>query len=102
MFSWIWKCRGQFDKIYFSCHKYFSNKLDEEVKKKFMNTFKFSNHDINKFILLLRKGAYPYEYMVDWEKFDETTLPEKEEFYSNLNMEEITDADYMHGKRVLK
>ena len=67
-----------------------------------MNTFKFSNHDINKFILLLRKGAYPYEYMVDWEKFDETTLPEKEEFYSNLNMEEITDADYMHGKRVLK
>ena len=52
--------------------------------------------------MLLKKGVYPYEYMVDWEKFDETTLPEKEEFYSNLNMEEITDADYMHGKRVLK
>ena len=52
--------------------------------------------------MLLRKGVYPYEYMVDWEKFDETTLPEKEEFYSNLNMEEITGADYMHGKRVLK
>ena len=31
--------------------------------------------------------------MDDWEKFNETTLPEKEEFYSNLNMEEITDAD---------
>ena len=102
MFSWIWKCQEQFDEIYFSCHKYFSNKLDEELKKKFKNTFKFSNHDINKFTLLLRKGVYPYEYMVDWEKFDETTLPEKEEFYSNLNMEEITDADYMHGKRVLK
>ena len=34
--------------------------------------------------------------MVDWEKFNETTLPEKEGFCSNLNMEEITDADYMH------
>ena len=27
---------------------------------------------------------------------------EKEEFYSNLNMEDITDADYMHVKRVCK
>ena len=52
--------------------------------------------------MLLRKGVYPYEYMDDWEKFNETTLPEKEEFYSNLNMEDITDADYMHAKRVCK
>ena len=40
--------------------------------------------------------------MDDSEKFNETTLPEKEEFYSNLNMEEITDANYMYGKRVFK
>ena len=52
--------------------------------------------------MLLRKGVYPYEYMDDWEKFNETTLPEKEEFYSNLNKKEITDADYMHRKRVSK
>ena len=39
--------------------------------------------------------------MDDWEKFNETTLPE-EEFYSNLNLENITDADYMHAKRVCK
>ena len=52
--------------------------------------------------MLLRKCVYPYEYMVDREKFNETTLPEKEEFYSNLNMEDITDEDYMHGKRVCK
>ena len=45
--------------------------------------------------MLLRKGVYPYEYMDDWEKFNETTLPEKEKFYSNLNMEDITDEDYM-------
>ena len=38
--------------------------------------------------------------MDDWEKFYETTLLEKEKFYSNLNMDDITDADYMHAKRV--
>ena len=54
------------------------------------------------FILLLRKGVYPYEHMDDWEKFNETLLPEKEYFYSHLNMEDITDADYMHAKRVCK
>ena len=43
-----------------------------------------------------------FEYMDEWEKFNETTLPEKEEFYSNLNMEDITDADYIHAKRVCK
>ena len=80
-----------------SCNEDYSNKLDEELKKKFKDPFKFSNNDINKIILLLWKGVYPYDYMDDWEKFIETTLPEKEEFYNNLNMEEITDVDYMHG-----
>ena len=84
------------------CNKDYSNKLDKELKKKFKNTFKFFNNDINNLILLLRKGFYPYEYMDDWEKFIETALPEKEEFYSSLSMEEFTDADYMHGKRVCK
>ena len=65
------------------------------------NAFKFSNNDTNKFILLLRKGVYPYDYMDDWDKFNETILPQ-EEFYSNLNMEDITDAYYMHAKRVCK
>ena len=51
---------------------------------------------------MLRKGVYPYEYMDDWEKFNETLLPEKEVFYSHLNMEDITDADYEHKKRVCK
>ena len=52
--------------------------------------------------MLLKKGVYPYEYMDEWENFNETSLPEKEEFYSKLNMEDITDADYIHAKRVCK
>ena len=84
------------------CNKTYSNKTDEKLKKRFKNTFQFSNNDINKFIFLLRKGVYPYKYMDDWEKFNETTLSEKEKLLSNLNMEDTTVADYMHVKRVVK
>ena len=85
-----------------SCNKNYSNKLNEKWKKRFKNTFKLSDNDINKFILLLRNGVYPSEYMDDWLKFNETTLPEKEVFYSNLIMEDTTDADYIHAKRICK
>ena len=51
---------------------------------------------------MLQKGVYPYEYMDDWEKFKEASLPKKEDFYSHLNMEGITDVDYAHPKRVCK
>ena len=51
---------------------------------------------------MLRKGAYFYVYMNDWEKFSETSLLEKEDFYNHLIMEDITDAEYVHAKRVCK
>ena len=85
-----------------SCNKDYLNKFDEKLKRRFKNIFKFSDNDINRFILLLIKGVYPDEYMDDWEKFNEPTLPEKGRFYSNLNMKDITDADYMHVKKVCK
>ena len=37
-----------------------------------------------------------------WEKFNETSLPEREDFYGHLNVEDITNTDYPHAKRVLK
>ena len=43
-----------------TCNKNYSNKIDQELKKRFKNTIKFSNDNINKFILLLRKGVYTY------------------------------------------
>ena len=70
--------------------------------KKFPNTYKFCNNDINKFILLLRKGVYPYEYMDSWERFNETTLPNKKAFYSKLYLEDITDEDYIHAQKVFE
>ena len=56
--------------------KGYSEMMDENLQNQFKNTSKFSNN-INEFILLLRKGIYPYEFMDDWEKFKETSFPEK-------------------------
>ena len=51
--------------------------------------------------MLLRKGVYPYEYMDNLEKFDET-LPDKKVFYSELNLEDIIDKDYKHAQKVFE
>ena len=40
--------------------------------------------------------------MEDWETFNETLSPEKEDFYSHLNVEDITGADYAHAKKFVK
>ena len=50
--------------------------------------------------MLLRKGVYPHEYMDSWEKFNKTSLPNKEAFYSKLNLEDITDRDYNRTQKV--
>ena len=75
------------------------SEIDQKISqttliKKFFNTYQLCNN--SNFNLLLRKGVYPYEYMYRWEKFDETSLPNKEYF----NKEDITDEDYAHGQKV--
>ena len=57
------------------CNKNYQKKFDENLKKRQIYTYKFSNHDISKFVLLLQKGVYPYKYMNDSGKFNETSLP---------------------------
>ena len=84
------------------CNKDYQRKFDENLKKRFFNKREFSNHDTSKFIWFLQKGVYPNEYMDNWKKFTETLLPEKDDFYSHLNMEYITDSDHKHAKRVCK
>ena len=70
--------------------------------KRFANIYEFCNKDINKSILLLRTGVCAYEYTDSLERFDETSLRDKEAFYSSLNREDITDVDHMHAKRIFK
>ena len=73
-----------------------------ELIKKFPSVYQFCNGDTNKFVLLLRKGVYPYEYMDSWERFNETSLPDKKAFYSELYLEDITDKNYTHTQKVFE
>ena len=57
---------------------------------------------LKNFVLLLRKGVYPYKYMDSWERFGETSLPDKKPFYSKLYLEEITDKYYTHTQKVFE
>ena len=66
----------------------------------FTNTFKLCCGNVSKFLLLLRKGVYLYEYMDSMSKFDEKELPIIDNFYSKLNSSGISKEDYAHAKKV--
>ena len=59
--------------------------------KKFPSVYQFSNGAIINFVLLLRKGVYPYEYIDSRGRFNEESLPDKKAFRSELNLEDIND-----------
>ena len=86
----------------FSCKKNYEKDFNKELIERFANIYEFCNGDLHKFILLLGKGVYLYKYIDNWERFDETPLPDKESFYSSLNMENIDDIDYRHVNNLFK
>ena len=84
------------------CGKEYKKGLNKKLIERFSNVYEFCSYDMNKFMVLLRKGVYPYEYMDEWNKFNEKKLPCKESFYSNLTMEDISDTDYKHASNVFE
>ena len=50
--------------------------------------------------MLFGKSVYTNEYIDNWERFNETLLPDKITFYSKLNLEDITDKDYAHTQKL--
>ena len=92
----------QDDQIIFRCRKNYQKNFNKDSINRYANTYEFCNKDINRSFLLLKKRIYPYEYIDSWERFYETSLPDKEAFYSSLNMEGILSVDYRHAKRVYK
>ena len=94
----------------------------KEIELRFIDSFKFMSSSLYSLVnnlakgdhkfwgfeeysdkqheLLIRKEIYPYEYMNSWDRFNETKLPSKELFYSNLNMSGVSDKEYEHACKV--
>ena len=83
-----------------NCKKNCEKEFDEDLKKRFANTCKFCQGGINKLILILQKGVYPYEHTNDWEKLNATSSVTQKKFYNSLNMESITDLVNKYAKTV--
>ena len=100
----VWNARGNVKLLDLNyrcknCKKRCTKSKDGLIKK-FSRIYKFCNGDLDKIVLLQRKDVYPYEYMDSWERFDEVSLPDREVFYSKLNLKDITDKDYEHPQKV--
>ena len=93
------------EKLIFKCidsEKEYEKEFNNELIERFANTYKFCDNDLDKFLMLLRKGVYPYEYIDEWDKFKEKVLPGKDSLYSNLTLENISETDYAHANNVFK
>ena len=83
--------------------KFMSSSLDSLTKNLVRGRkklFGFEDYSELQYDLLTRKGVYPYEHVNSWDRFNETQLPLKDAFYSNLNMSSINEDDYEHAQRV--
>ncbi|XP_066596260.1 uncharacterized protein [Prorops nasuta] len=64
------------------------------VRENFINNTEFE--------LVTQKCVFPYDYFDSWDKFEDTTLPKYEDFYSELSLCNITLEEYEHAKKVWK
>ena len=66
------------------------------------DAYKYTNEVFKgeKLQLMKQKGVYPYDYMSNFDKFSDTQLPTKDEFYSQMNNTNITDEEYSHAQNV--
>ena len=100
------------------------NERPREIDLRFIDSFKFMSSSLDLLVnnlakgghkfwgfeeysdkqreLLIRKGIYPYEYMDNWNRFNETRFSSKDKFYSNLYMSGVGDCEYEHARNVWK
>ena len=87
--------------VFLDSFQFMSSSLDKLVSNLPRESLKYTSEMFKdyKLDLMARKGVYPYDYMDSFDKFN-CQLPTKEDFYSILNDEHISDEDYNHAKDV--
>ena len=88
--------------VFLDSFQFMSSSLDNLTKNLPDDAFKYTKQEFKKeqFNLMKQKGIYPYDYMDSFNKFNETKLPNKQDFYSILNNEHISDEQYMLAQNV--
>ena len=76
----------------------YETKNFKQSKQYFLKEYPFMTDE--DFKLVITKGIYPYEYMNNFEKFNETKLPDIKCFYSSLNDETVTEDQYKHAQNI--
>ena len=78
--------------------KIINKSLMKNQRNNFLIDTNFLTMKTIKLFYCCENGVSSYEYMNRWEKFNQTSIPGKKDFYSYLNIENTTDADYTHAK----
>jgi len=88
--------------VFIDSLQFMSSSLDELVSNLPKESLKYTSEVFKgkALDLISKKGVYPYDQMDSFEKFNKTKLPTKEQVYSILNDQHISDDDYQHAKRV--
>lgn len=96
------KVAARFEIRFLDSYKFMSRSLDELVKNLDKNQFNetLSYFGYDKLNIVTKKGCFPYEYIDGWEKFNETSLPSIDQFYSSLNKSEVAVEDYNRAVEV--
>ena len=89
---------------FFDSFQFMSSSLDKLVSNLPKEAFKYTSEEFTgkKLNIMSQKGVYPYYFMDSFEKFNQTELPTKEQFYSPLNDQHITNDEYNDARKVWK
>ena len=90
--------------VFIDSFQFMSSSLSNLVNNLPADAFKHTGQVFQgeKLSLMTKKGVYPYDYMNSFEKFEDSRLPKKEDFFSIMNNEHITDQEYQHAQTVWK
>lgn len=88
--------------VFIDSFQFMSSSLDKLVSNLPDEAFQYTSEVFKekKLKLMKQKGIYPYDYMDSFDKFNNTQLPSKEDFYGELNKEHITDKQYQNVQNV--